>query len=106
MNDPSVEVLNRAFAADREAVRAVFDARVRCNRALADDPHIQVRDEAGDGQAFTVGVIGLLNGLRGAAGLPLVAETRASEPGPDGVHELLGFCWYRPPDPGGGEVTS
>lgn len=63
-----VATLNRALKTDRNAIEAIFDDahRVPCNHALAEDPTIQVRDEGeGETPRYTLGVLGLLNGLIG-----------------------------------------
>ena len=56
--------LNRALRADRAAMSKLLRTRVRCNRALADDPDVQV---AARGRLFSVGALGLLNGAVGAS---------------------------------------
>lgn len=61
--DEAIGVLNRALSADRDAMRALFSTRIACNKALADDPTIQVLKEP-DG-SLSVGPMGLLNGLFG-----------------------------------------
>ena len=59
----AVAVLNRALAADKDAMRRLSDFRVMCNDELADDPTIQVRkEESGN---CSVGLIGILNGIFG-----------------------------------------
>jgi hypothetical protein len=60
----AVEVLNRALAADPEAVRLLFSYRVGCNQELADDPTIQVSSYQPKG-TLTVSSLGLLNGIFG-----------------------------------------
>lgn len=59
----AVEVLNRALEADREAVTALFNTRLRCNEKLADDPTIQVGGWQ-DGKS-TIGPLGIINGIIG-----------------------------------------
>jgi len=56
--------LNDALEIDHSAVATLCGMRVPCNQELADHPTIQVRAEQ-DG-SFTLGLIGLLNGLVGA----------------------------------------
>lgn len=55
------DLLNSAFKADPEAVTKMVLGRVSCNRALADHPLIQVRVDYGG--EFSVGLLGMLNGL-------------------------------------------
>lgn len=64
----AIEVLNRAFAADPDAIRALVSFRVPCNSTLADDPTIQVKTVEGeprDGDHCEVGILGILNGIFG-----------------------------------------
>jgi hypothetical protein len=56
--------LNEALDSDYNAIATLTGMRIPCNKALADHPTIQVRAEK-DG-TFTLGLIGLLNGLIGA----------------------------------------
>ena len=61
-------VLNRALAADPDAIRSLIFRRVPCNEALADDPTIQVC-RAGDDESHpdtcAVGMLGIINGILG-----------------------------------------
>jgi hypothetical protein len=57
-----LEVLNRAVKADHVAVEILIEKRVVCNKALADDPTIQVVSK--DGRT-KVGLLGLINGIVG-----------------------------------------
>jgi hypothetical protein len=67
----AVDVLNRALSEDPEAMRRLMsEAYVPCNRALADDPTIQVHTEKVEvggalGDFFSVGALGLINGIIG-----------------------------------------
>lgn len=59
----AIELLNSAVAADDIAMECLIESRVECNKALADHPTIQV---AGHGTGtYTVGLLGILNGLFG-----------------------------------------
>ena len=60
--DAILKVLNDAFDADPDAIRALILHRVPCNRALADHPTVQVNQDTDD-LTFSVGAIGLLNGV-------------------------------------------
>lgn len=60
--DDALAVLNRAVASDPEAISALLEQRVPCNKALADDPTIQVASKDG---AYHVGILGILNGIFG-----------------------------------------
>jgi len=65
-----VKLLNEAVKLDPAAMRALVEARVPCNEALADHPTIQVsayNEQTGKPTPgnFKVGILGLLNGLFG-----------------------------------------
>ena len=90
-------MLNRAFAADPDAVHAMVCNRVPCNNALADDPTVVVSAGLVAGSGPTVGMMGLLNGLLGEIGIPLVVTKFDEEPDADGRHKMLGFCEYVEP---------
>lgn len=62
-----VRVLNRALMADPNAIQALIDNRVPCNRELADDPEIQVGTQD---NGFEVGMLGILNGITGTIDRP------------------------------------
>jgi len=57
-----LDVLNRAVEKDPGAMSALVEQRIPCNRALADDPTIQVAAKDDD---FKVGFLGVLNGCFG-----------------------------------------
>jgi hypothetical protein len=61
--DYAIEVLNRALAADKDALSMLFGFRTPCNETLAFDPTIQVRCNADETHA--IGTLGLINGLFG-----------------------------------------
>ncbi len=66
--DRIIEIMNRAVAADPKAIKDLCEARVECNAELAADPTIQVGDyHFGDGR-FSVGLLGILNGITGILG--------------------------------------
>ncbi len=58
----AVDVLNRALEADPVCLNQLLNTRIRCNKALVDDPTIQV---AAKDDHFTLGPIGLINGIVG-----------------------------------------
>jgi hypothetical protein len=45
---------------------------------------------------YSVGALGLLNGVLGALGLPLIASMWSDPVDADGHPKLLGFCEYTP----------
>ena len=57
--DDLIAFLNQALETDPAAISTLFRRRVACNLAMADHPTIQVHSD------FTVGPLGLLNGLFG-----------------------------------------
>jgi hypothetical protein len=57
-----LDLLNEVHALDPAAVNALVNHRVPCNAALVDHPTVQCGKSA---DSFTVGLIGLLNGLVG-----------------------------------------
>ena len=59
----AVDVLNRAFEADPEAVQLLIENRVNCNKQLADDHTIQVGQVAD--KTWEVGMLGIINGIFG-----------------------------------------
>lgn len=80
--DDALKVLNRALLADPKAMAALREAKVECNRKLAEDPEVQcgmkrhpgsVHDvyqddepvEVGGRNIYTVGFLGVLNGIFG-----------------------------------------
>ena len=88
-----IDSLNIAFEADPIAIRALLVNVVPCNDVLA--AHSTVicnRLEEG----YTVGCLGILNGVLGALSLPLVASKWSDEVDSLGRRRLLGFCEYVP----------
>ena len=61
-----IERLNEFAETDPDAVRALVNARVPCNEALARHPTVQV-SYRGDGKPL-VGLLGILNGIVGTVG--------------------------------------
>lgn len=59
----AIKTLNDAFNSDPDAISKLFEYRVTCNEQLANHPLIQVREE--DNGEFTVGILGILNGIFG-----------------------------------------
>jgi len=96
MNVNAVECLNKAFAADSNAMQALMVNRVPCNRALADDPFVQVQQcSVLDNESFQVGAIGLINAVLAATGQQLVA-IMFDDPDDEGYRKVIGFCDYQP----------
>lgn len=86
----ALAALNTALELDPVAMRELFGTRVWCNQELADHPSIQVREEDG---RFSVGVIGLLNGILGVN-----PETQAGYLAAqyDDRNQLTGFIRFEP----------
>lgn len=59
----ALDLLNEIVEKDKACAKALLNARVPCNQAIAEHPTIQVH--AYDGNPPTVGLIGFLNGLFG-----------------------------------------
>lgn len=57
-----LELLNHLLDVDREAMEALVNLRVKCNEKVADHEFVQVLDDNG---SYSVGILGLLNGLFG-----------------------------------------
>jgi hypothetical protein len=87
------EILQRAFKADPNAMHALTVNRVPCNQALADDPDVIVDNPPVLGRThFSVGMIGVLNGILHAVDLPRVAYKLDDEVDAEGRYRFLGFC--------------
>ena len=72
----AIDVLNRIHAADPTVLPALIDHRVECNRALADDPTVQVGVIPGmetmttpGFDRYNVGLLGIINGIFGIRSL-------------------------------------
>ena len=75
MSDPAeaiVALMNELLEMDPVAVSALCHVRVPCNETLAAHPKVQVAllrdpaEAAGEGDEYSVGLLGLLNGIGGA----------------------------------------
>ena len=60
--DDAIAYLNELIELDRPAMAALIANRVPCNKALADHPTAQVGQRHG---GFSIGMLGILNGLFG-----------------------------------------
>lgn len=61
-----IEVLNRIHAADPTVLPALIAHRVACNKAVADDPTVQVgRYGPPQSDIWEVGLLGVINGIFG-----------------------------------------
>lgn len=88
------EMLNSAFQSDSNAVHSLICNRVPCNLALADHPEIVVEDAPvlGVDGLFSVGTLGVVNGIVGMlTGLRVAIKWSDPREG-DGRRTLLGFC--------------
>lgn len=87
------EILQRAFDADPNAMHALTVNRVPCNHRLADDPDVIVDNppvlRLGN---FSVGMLGVLNGILSAVDQPKVAYRLSEEADEEGRRKFLGFC--------------
>lgn len=93
----AIESLNEAFKADPKAVWTLMNAYTPCNEALADHPTVQVISKEVEGkETFTVGPLGLINGVVEAAlGHRICIMT--SDENEKGQRTLLGFDIYKAP---------
>jgi hypothetical protein len=57
-----IAFLNDLLKYDREGLSKLFSTRVRCNKKLGEHPTVQTGLK---GQAYRVGILGILNGLCG-----------------------------------------
>lgn len=90
-----VEVLNEFFRKDPNAIHSLICSRVPCNKSLADDEFVLVsKVENLKGDHYQIGVLGLINGVLAANGLPLIAVQFSEEKDEHGRATLLGFCNY------------
>lgn len=94
--DRAIECLNTALEADRAAVLFMLRLMIPANQALCDHPHVVVHEDRVVGGAC-VTLLGFLNGVLTAAGIPpIAARWSAPDPTDDGRRRLLGFCPYTP----------
>lgn len=105
----AVDVLNRAFAADPNAIHALVCNRVPCNDDLAEDPTIvaEYPRPINDTQPtlFQVGALGLINGIIGeiTGGLTVACQF-SDKVDAMGASRLVGFQVYNPsPETADGE---
>lgn len=91
----TAECLNSAFAADPNAIHALIVNRVPCNQSLVDHPQIYVDMlTVVDSSMAQATLLGVLNGVLVANGLPRVATKWTTEADEQGRRKLLGFCDY------------
>jgi hypothetical protein len=85
--------LQSAFDADPSAMHALCVNRVPCNQTLADHPQVVVDETPVLARGlFSVGAVGLINGVLDAAGIPWVAGYQLSaELDEDGRRKMTGF---------------
>ena len=93
--DAATECLNSAYKADPAAMHSILCNIIPCNQALADHPFVLVQScRMFNGR--TLSVIGLLNGVLNAMGLPLIASHYQPDPEDPSRYELVGFMKYDP----------
>ncbi|MGP1664311.1 MAG: hypothetical protein ACTS5I_00045, partial [Rhodanobacter sp.] len=64
--DDTIAFLNELIAIDPDAIAHLCVKRVPCNEALSDHPTVQVAPEQ---HGYSVGVLGIINGLFGVDGI-------------------------------------
>ena len=89
MTNKTVDCLNKAFKADPDAIHALMVNRVPCNTDLANDEYVMISaNKILSDESYTVGTLGLINGILAANNLPLVAMIVDDK---DQKH-IYGFC--------------
>ncbi len=90
----AVDCLNTAFQADPNAIHALIVNRVPCNKALADHPDVVVDNPPViEGEHYSVGALGLVNGILTANGLPRIGAKFEPMPSDhEGRFKIVGFC--------------
>jgi hypothetical protein len=89
------EILQRAFEADPSAMHALLCNRVPCNDRLSDDPYVIVdKSPVLRGCHFSVGMMGVLNGILVACDLPRVSSKWSADRDAEGRQKMEGFCDY------------
>lgn len=84
--------LNDAFQRDPAAIHALVCNRVPCNDALMQHPTVVVQGSRVGVPGYSIGALGLVNGVLTAAGLPRVAAKFTDGPS----SQFLGFCAVGP----------
>jgi hypothetical protein len=92
-----VALLNSAFQADREAIHLLVCNRVPCNRALRDHPDIVVDESRAVPGGYTVGLLGIVNGILHDLDAPQV-ELRWEGDTTEVSHRCIGFGVHTPED--------
>lgn len=93
MTNKTVDCLNKAFKADPDAIHALMVNRVPCNTDLANDEHVFVSvNKILSDKSYTVGVLGLINGILSANDLPLVAMVIDDGADVKDIKHFYGFC--------------
>lgn len=91
MASKTVECLNKAFRRDPAVIYALICNRIPCSQELAEDPFILVDTiPVLDEKTPVVGLMGVLNGVLTANGMPNVAMI-FSEPNARGQRKCVGF---------------
>jgi hypothetical protein len=91
-----VDLLNEAYEADPAAVHALLCNRVPCNLELAEHPTIVVEENTiAAGHSYTVGMLGVINGIATKLTGQSVASMWADKDDPE-YPKLLGFKIYTP----------
>lgn len=96
MQAAAIRTLNEALAADPAAVTSLVTNRVPCNATLCEHPTIQAASvTTANGQVGFVGMLGIINGILGAAGAGLVAvHCDIDHSGP--TQRIVGFAEHKP----------
>ena len=95
-----LKTLNTAFEADPNALHSLICNRVPCNTDLAEHPHVIVEESPVLRiTGYSVSLLGVLNGVLTACGLPVVAAKFVPPADLGGRATFVGFCSYKPAEP-------
>jgi hypothetical protein len=89
MKEIFLNVMNRAFKADPNAIHCLIVNRVPCNMELANDPTIIVEgSRVLEGLNPQVGLLGILNGILEEGGSDLLLTAKFTDENP---RRIVGF---------------
>ena len=88
-----VKALNAAVNANKAAMHALLINRVPVGQEMIDDPHMVVDSMPGS-QSYSLGMLGVINGILSSVGMPRIAARWEKEV--DEGHNFVGFMIYEP----------
>jgi hypothetical protein len=66
-----LDCLNEALKQDHKAVQKILEYRIPCSKDIADNKDIVVQENK-ESKIFTLGALGIINGMLNAADLPKI----------------------------------